>query len=410
MRFDRFIADAAITPPAVVIGVFNPTGLGAVRNLARHGVPVLALDTDPKSPGLNSRYGARGLCPDPHYDEQRFLDTLIAIGRRLPQKAVLFPCQDDCVFSVARHFDTLEPWYLLPFSRWDSMRFLADKEEQVRAAWRAGVGTPKTAFLHSPEDVAAGSRQVPFPAIMKSAEHLAMRRSHFGKAVRVESPADLPEAYARVQDCGTIMLQEIIPGGDDQLFTLFSYLDAASRPLAVFTCHKLRQHPRTFGVCRFGESVWVEDVADAGIALLNEIGFHGVSGIEFKRDPRDQQLKFMEVNARHGLRHTLAAAVGVNITLVAYHDALGRPWVAPRQEEGPRWTYAAFDVPDSLREIARGEMSAREWLTSLRGTRVDGMLALDDPLPGVLEFAHFASRSLKRRTMEAIKAHDDTWG
>lgn len=410
MKFARFVADAASTPPAVVIGVFNPTGIGVLRNLARNGVPVLALDTDPKSVGFTSRYGTHGTCPDPHYDEQGFIDTLVRIGKCLPQKAVLFPCQDDCVFSTARHAVALAPWFHLPFSGWDSMRFLADKEEQIKAARRAGVSTPVTAFLHAPGDVAAAGREVPFPAVMKSAEHLAMRRGHFGKAVRVESPADLPAAYARVQDCGTIMLQEIIPGGDDQLYTVFSYLDAASRPLAVFTCHKLRQHPRTFGVCRFGESIWVEEVAHAGIALLNEIGFHGVSGIEFKRDPRDQQLKFMEVNARHGLRHTLAAAVGVNITLVAYHDALGCPRVAPRQEDGPRWTYAAFDVPDSLREIARGEMSAREWLTSLRGTRVDGMLALDDPLPGILQFAHFASRSLKRRTKAAMKAHDDTWG
>ena len=221
MRFDRFIADAAITPPAVVIGVFNPTGLGVVRNLARHGVPVLALDTDPKSPGLKSRCGARGLCPDPHYDEQGFIDTLVQIGKCLPQKAVLFPCQDDCVFSAARHAVALAPWLPSPVLR---LGLHALPRRQGRAGQGRVEGpastTPVTAFLHAPGDVAAASREVPFPAVMKSAEHLAMRRGHFGKAVRVESPADLPAAYARVQDCGTIMLQEIIPGGDDQLFTL----------------------------------------------------------------------------------------------------------------------------------------------------------------------------------------------
>ena len=136
-----------------------------------------------------------------------------------------------------------------------------------------------------------------------------------------------------------------------------------------------------------------------------------MSGVEFKRDPRDGQLKFMEVNARHVSRHTIAAVSASTSRSSPTAMRLGAPSItAPPQVEGPRWIYAAFDVPDSLREIARGEMSALEWLTSLRGTRVDGMLALDDPLPGVLEFAHFASRSLKRRTMEAIKAHDDTWG
>jgi predicted ATP-grasp superfamily ATP-dependent carboligase len=156
--------------------------------------------------------------------------------------------------------------------------------------------------------------------------------------------------------------------------------------------------------------MWVEEVAEAGLAFLREVGFHGVSGIEFKRDPRDQQLKFMEINARHGLRHTLAAAVGVNLTLIAYEDVLGRPSVAPRQEEGPRWIYAVFDVPDSVREIARGEMSAREWLASLKGTRLDGMLALDDPVPGVYQIGRIAWRGARRRISRAVKPHNDTWG
>lgn len=410
MRFDEFMQRAGSTPPAVVIGVFNPTGIGVVRNLARNGIPVLALDADPKSAGFKSRYAARGLCPDPHHDEHSFIDTLVDIGRRLPQKAVLFPCQDDYVAVCARRTDALSPWYHLPFSDWRVMQVLADKEEQIKAAWRAGVGTPKTAFLRSADDLAEAIRIIPFPAIMKSAEPLAMRRRHLGKTVQVASPDELSDAYARVQECGTIVLQEIIPGGDEQLYTLFSYLDADSHPLGLFTCHKIRQHPRTYGECRFGESIWVEEVAEAGIAFLREIGFHGVSGMEFKRDPRDGELKFMEVNARHGLRHTLAAAVGVNLTLCAYADVLGRPFEAPRQEEGPRWIYAAFDVPDSLREIVRGELSAREWLTSLKGTRLDGMLALDDPLPGVYQLWGRARRGIARHARRAATPRAETAG
>jgi predicted ATP-grasp superfamily ATP-dependent carboligase len=409
MRFDRFMSQARTTTPAVVIGVFNSTGVGVIRNLSQQGVPVLALDTDPRSAGLLSRQAAHGACPDPHYYEDAFIATLVDIGRRLPRKAVLFPCQDDCVFVTSRRAEQLEPYYLLPFSRWEVMRRLADKEEQIKAAHAACVGTPRTAFLHSREDVERAAHSIPFPAIMKSADHLAMRRRHFGKVVRVDSATDLPTAYARVAECGNIMLQEIIPGGDDRLYTLQSYLDVDHQPLAMFIRHKLRQHPRDFGVCRFGESLWVQDVADQGLALLREIGFHGVSGVEFKRDLRDGQLKLMEVNARHVSWHKLATALGVNFSYVAYSDALGRRIVAPPQIDGPRWIIASRDIPDSLREIVRGELSAREWLTSLKGTRVDGMLSLDDPVPGVYEFARFAWRGVKRRAQKALSA-DDTWG
>jgi predicted ATP-grasp superfamily ATP-dependent carboligase len=388
---------AAQTAPAVVVNVSNAVGVGVIWNLAAEGVPVLALDNDPHAPGLLSRHAAHGVCPDPHYDERGFIEALVEIGRRLPRKGVLLPCQDDCVFAASRNAALLEPYYLLPFSRWESMRVLAEKVEQIAAARRAGVGVPTTAFIRTEGDLMPAAEQVPFPAVLKSSDHLAMRRRKLGKVVRVEQPQELPAAYERVKECGVVMLQEVIPGDDDCLFTLHSYLDAQGRPLAQVIRRKLRQHPRTFGECRFGTSLWVQDVADHSYALLREVGFQGVSGVEFKRDPRDGGLKFMEVNVRHEIWHRLASAVGVNLSYVAYRDALGSPVKAPPPVDGPRWILSSYDVPDSVREIVRGELSAREWLGSLKGTKVDGMLSLSDPVPGVYEVGRRAWRSAARR-------------
>ena len=61
--------------------------------------------------------------------------------------------------------------------------------------------------------------------------------------------------------------------------------------------------------------------------------------MEFKRDPRDGGYKLMEINARHWLWHSLAAACGVNLSYVAYRDAIGDPFVAPRQIDGRRWIF-----------------------------------------------------------------------
>lgn len=388
---------AAQTAPAVVVSVATAVGVGVIWNLAAEGVPVLALDSDPRAPGLLSRHAAHGVCPDPHYDERGFIDTLVEIGRRLPRKGVLFPCQDDCVFAASRNAALLEPYYLLPFSRWESMRVLSEKEQQIAAAQRAGVGVPVTAFLRSEDDLMEAVEQVPFPAVLKSSDHLAMRRRKLGKVVRVESPQELPAAYERVKGCGVVMLQEVIPGDDDHLFTLHSYLDAHGRPLAQIIRRKLRQHPRSFGECRFGTSLWVQDVADCSYAVLRQVGFRGVSGVEFKRDPRDGGFKFMEVNARHEIWHRLATALGVNLSYIAYRDALGSPLKAPPPVDGPRWILSSYDVPDSLREIVRGELSAREWLGSLKGTKVDGMLSLNDPLPGVYEFGRRTWRTAASR-------------
>ena len=62
--------------------------------------------------------------------------------------------------------------------------------------------------------------------------------------------------------------------------------------------------------------------------------------MEFKRDPRDGLYKLIEINARHYGTHALASAAGVDLSHVAYEDALGRPFTAGRQRDGVRWIVA----------------------------------------------------------------------
>ncbi len=88
----------------------------------------------------------------------------------------------------------------------------------------------------------------------------------------------------------------------------------------------------------------------------------------------------MEVNARHWKWRGLAARCGVNLSYAAYRDAIGDPYIARRQQDGVKWIVVNKDVPLALMEIARRQRSAREYARSLRGTRMDGLHAFDDPL------------------------------
>lgn len=405
MNLSRFLELARSVPPVVVLYSGNATGIGLLRSLGRHGIPLWALDPNPDSVVLRSRYAYGSLCADTHYDEDGFLRDLIAVGRQLPQRALLLPSNDDYVDMLPRHRDVLDEWFILQQPSPARMEALADKEHQFRAAWRAGVDTPRTAFIASPADVEAAADEVPFPAILKPSIPLAFRRRTGAKVITVRTRDDLSAAYERTREFGTVLLQEFVPGGDDELYNYGSYLNAESQPLAQFTRLKIRQHPRTFGEIRFGESVWVSEVADAGLRLLQELDYHGISGVEFKRDPRDGRYKLMEINARSTIiSHTLAPYVGVDIPYVAYRDAIGSPITAPRQRDGVRWIQCSTDIPDSLAEMARGELRPWDWLRTLPGTRVDGILALDDPVPGLLDLGRALWRPVGRRLTR--HAHD----
>jgi D-aspartate ligase len=384
MRFDKFLWAARDRHPAVVLQVSWANGLDIIRDLSAGGVPLLALDADPRALGLWSRLAAGMVCPDPDADEEAFITFLEQLGRRLPRRAVLFPTHDQYVWPISRHTDRLAPWFIVPFSGWDVMRRLHDKRDQIETAERLGVAVPRTVFVDGDADLERGADEIGFPAIFKPVESLAFKRRFRRHVLEIGSRDELVAAYDKVRDCGTLMLQDIVPGGDHELYTLGSYLDGQSRPLAQFTGHKLRQHPPRFGHVSMAVSRWVPELADAGLRLLREFGYHGVSQVEFKRDPRDGAYRLMEINARHWMWHSLATRCGVDLSLSAYRDAIADPYVAPRQVDGVKWVVALTDARDALARWRRGQEKLGPWLRSYRGVRVDGLFSLRDPLPGAL--------------------------
>jgi predicted ATP-grasp superfamily ATP-dependent carboligase len=387
-------------PAAVVLGVDDALGLGLIRNLGVHGVPVFAVDARRRAIGFASRYGIAQRVTDLRRDEVGFVRDLIAIRRGLSAPPVLLTGDEEYLDVVARNLDVLAEHFAIRMCPSSTMERLADKEEQLLAAQRAGVPAPVAVRIAGPDDLRRAADLVPFPALLKPVtplERLRLMKLAGAKAVPVRDPAQLREKHEAIKACGTLMLQELIPGDDDQILLAGAYHDARSRPLAVFTGRKLRQHPRGFGNTRAGESLWDQEVADLMLRLLAEFQYQGISDVEFKRDARDGSLKLMEINARQGLWATLATAAGVNLTYTAYRDAIGSPVTAPPQRDGVGWVDSIHDVPDSLREVRRDEMRPGDWFASLAGVRADAVLSLRDPAPAAMEVVRVAWAHLPNR-------------
>ncbi len=388
-------------PPAIVGG--DEVSLSVARDLGRRGVPVLAMSPDGAHAAFRSRYCVGRQCADPRLDEEKLIADLEAVAALLPRRAVLFPCDDDYCIAVSRHKARLQESFIVPVLAWEGMQILADKELQLKLAERAGVAAPITAFIHGPDDLAAAAAAVPFPAILKPAVPKERFRTVEFKVVRIEDATELERAYEPFAAYGSFLLQEIIPGPDGEVFIAGACHDAQSRCLALFTGRKLRQHPRGFGVSRLCESGWSEEIAALTLRILAAVGYQGVSDVEFKRDPRDGRFKFMEINARQGYWIALARAAGVNLSYIAYRDAIGQPCPQCRQRDGVRWSDLLHDGPDSLRERRRGELSLRDWLEPLLGVRADAYLSLHDPGPGLYAMARTARWHLENRIPGAGK-------
>jgi D-aspartate ligase len=175
-------------------------------------------------------------------------------------------------------------------------------------------------------------------------------------------------------------VQELVPGGDDALYTVGSYVSADGRALGVFCGRKLRQTPPGIGTCRVGEAVWVQEAVDAALLLLSAFGYHGLSQVEFKRDPRDGRYKLMEINPRLWQWHGLASACGVDLPRIAYADLTGAPVPeAHMNGSGKRWAIT----------LMPGESPALQ-----RPPYVDAVFAADDPKPALVHLARVVRKAV----------------
>jgi D-aspartate ligase len=368
--------------PAVVCEVGWVNGLGAIRSLGRSGVPVIAVDHRPWALGFRSRYALPVLLPDPLEAERGFIAGLLRLGEAIGETVPVFPTHDEHLNSLARHRDELAERFRFPFPGWDVLEPLQSKRHQLETAERIGMGVPKTFHPRSLGEARDVADEVGFPLLVKPSDNIVFKRLYRRQAFFCERRADLEERFRLVADYEP-MVQEFVPGGDDCLWTLGTYVAESGEALACFSGRKLRQTREHMGSARVGEAVWDAEVVESGLAVLRALGFHGIAQVEWKRDARDGVLKLIEVNPRLWQWHGLTGACGVDVTLAAYWDLLGNPR-APARMDGCRRRWSIT-------------LMAKQGTAVQRPPYVEAVLALDDPKPSIVHAGRFALHALGLR-------------
>ena len=112
-------------PYAIVVGLNCMTGLQTARILSAHGVPVVGLAADPNHYCCQTRACESILKTATATDE--LVDTLVELGARLPQPAVLVPCADLSVLAISKQRERLSRWYKIGLPEHDVVKLLMDK-------------------------------------------------------------------------------------------------------------------------------------------------------------------------------------------------------------------------------------------------------------------------------------------
>jgi len=152
----------------VVTGGVTPNSLGIVRSFGRRGIPVVYLDSGPRSIVSYSRYIKQRIkCPSADESEDEFIRVLLDFGGRIDNKMVLICTLDGDVLALSRHKRELEQFYYVPMPEFDTVEKLVYKRNFYRLLAEMGIPHPKTWFPQNLDQVRVMGREIAYPYIVK---------------------------------------------------------------------------------------------------------------------------------------------------------------------------------------------------------------------------------------------------
>ena len=375
-----------VSIPVVVVNC-KLGALAIMRSLGPLGVPLYGVDMDPRSPAMLSRYCRERFLYG--LDENRpteFLDRLLELGGRLGRPAILIPTSDETAQFVVDHADPLGRRFIFPKNSPAMIARLVSKKGMYEMALEHHVPSPVTLFPKSLEDVKAFLPRTTFPVMLKGIFGNRLQARFRRRMVIVQSSEELIEKYQEMEDpeMPNLMLQEYIPGDDDQIYIFNGYFDRNSRCLAAFTGHKIRQFPVHVGCASLGVCRWNEEVARTTIRFMQAIGYQGILDIGYRYDPRDGQYKVLDANPRVGQAFRLFVAENnMDVVKSLYLDLTGQDQFSIVPREGRRWLIEDFDLISTLHYFQEGTLNLGDWVRSFKGVEEAAWFSWSDPRPFV---------------------------
>lgn len=391
------MTEMSIKTPVILGSYVNAYGL--VRSFAEAGLHsiVVAWKDDIT---CHSRLAEIHSAPDPVGNEVAFIDSLMNLGRSLPDGGFLL-CTDDATVSLtARHRRLLEEHYCIPGVDWEVLGRCVDKRPMYDAALRANILIPFTRFCDNSDSICLIADDLPYPCMIKPAVTVGFMEllGLPGRTITVQNKDELMKLAAHLKNVELnnreYVIQEIIPGGAECLYTITAYCNKSTEIIAYSTGHKIRQHPPDAGTIISGRVVATAELLEPAQRLVSELGFQGICNIEFKKDAQTGEFKLIEINARPGMWNYSATASGINLAYIAYTDlVLNKVQPFDPSKEELVWIMTLDDLWHSVRAwrhngYANYSIGLIQWCKTLHGRKVDPVFNLRDIGPWLFLFRH----------------------
>lgn len=372
------------TPVLLLAGREN--ALAVARSFHRFGIPV-RVASDHDSVALRSRYLTEAFpAPKGMHPSEAFAEVTLSGKFQHLHGSVVFACGDEAIEFMIDNRVALEDNFLLDCHIPELQRQMLNKQRTVELAESVGVPGPRLWHLDDGLSLEAVGDDATFPVLIKPIFSHLFQQHFNSKLIRVDDRASLLSRGREVEEKGLdFMVCEFIPGPDTCNSSYYTHLDVEGNALFHFTKRVIRRRPPNFGSGCYHETKWLPETAELGERFFRGIGFQGLCNVEFKRDPRDGQLKIIECNARITAAHELLVRAGIDTAYLVYCHLTGR--AVPDVDEYTERVTLLYPLADwhSFRVLrARHELSLFGWIRSLARRQHFPYLSIRDPVPFLL--------------------------
>lgn len=387
---------------AVILGANYYIGLSTIRCLGKQGIHTVAVDYSAENTyAADSKYNTERLIA-PHYKQkkQEFVNFLKEYAKQQSVPPVLIPCHDSYVEVVDEFLDELREVYLIPQTEKGLYTKAMNKEVLHRMAEENGVNVPETVRVGEDHFYEKIDEIVKFPCIVKPTDSPTFVAKFRRKLFKVHNRQELDEALQKAKDASLeVIVQRIIPGFDDHMYTFDAYLNQDSKVTHWVTCQKYRQYPINFGASVYTGQKYVPEIFEIGAKFLEEIGWKGFAEIEFKKDAETGKYYLIEINARITNLNNLLYKVGVNFPYITYAELTGNP-VAPKavtEDKNIVFWYAYEDFLAIRGYLKTGQLTRMSVIRSLFKKKAHAIWDWQDPKPAFSFFKNIVGKAVRKK-------------
>ena len=350
---------------------FVPVLLGTetnAYNMARafheaYGIRSYAFGRYPLSDTANSAF-VEVHCDPEFTDPDRFVSILNEAASMFGgRKAILLSCGDSYTRLLSLNKDRLDPAYIPVCPDYEAVDSVNSKVRFYSFCEKAGIPYPKTVVIHD-----SSIPELPFgyPLVLKPDDADDYNAHPFEgqkKAFILDTRDELESAAKSTYDAGytgAMLIQEFIPGGDDNMRVVNGYIRTDGTPALLSTGRPLLEdyYPMAIGNYTVILASGNDEVYDTIEKLVASVPYFGYFNVDLKYDRRDGVYKVFDFNPRMGRSSYYVTLAGHNLAKcvaedVVFHTGKG----TARSYDEVLWA----DVPVSIirKYIRDKEMRAR---------------------------------------------------